>query len=372
MITTDVAIEFPVERSTRALSPQERQDLIDSKPSFGSRFTDHMVVASYSAEEGWHGFSVVPFAPFVMHPASAVLHYGQSIFEGLKAYASPNGGVALFRPEQNARRFAASARRMAMPPVPEEMFLQSLHALVKIEREWVPRAPGAALYLRPIMFARDTQLVTKPSKTYTFAVIAGPVSEYFAKGVAPVSVWISRNYIRAARGGTGEAKTAGNYAGSFAAQAEAFENGCEQVVWLDAFDRRTIEEMGGMNVYFVLKDGQNTKLVTPKATGTLLKGITRESLFTLAEDLGYTVEEREIDLDEWREGCRTGTITEAFACGTAAVIVPIGRAKMADAPDIVVNGGVAGPVATQLRERLLGIQHGTQEDTHGWMARVAV
>lgn len=358
--------ELPVQRSTRALSSAEREALIAQKPSFGSLFTDHMVTASFTRELGWHDCKVVPFGPFEMHPASSVLHYGQAIFEGLKAYATPDGGVSLFRPEMNARRFSASATRMAMPPLPETLFLDALKALVRTDRDWVPREPGASLYLRPMMFARDPRLLTRPSDTYTFAVIASPVSEYFAHGVAPVSVWISKNYIRAARGGTGEAKAAGNYAASFAAQAEAISHGCEQVVWLDAIDRRTIEEMGGMNLYFVVKEGQASKLITPKATGTLLKGVTRHSLFALANDLGYQVEERAIDVDQWRDGCRTGAITEAFACGTAAVIVPIGKAKTSDGDDIEVNGGLPGPVATQLREHLLGIQHGTLEDRHGW------
>lgn len=362
--------DLPVRRSANALDPAQRQSLIDQRPPFGSLFTDHMVTAQYTAEKGWHGCEVVPFGPFQMHPAAAVLHYGQSIFEGLKAYASPDGGVALFRPERNAARFARSAARMAMPPLPEQMFLSALKALVQIDREWVPREHGSSLYLRPYMFAQDPRLLTKPSNTYTFAAIASPVFEYFQNGVSPVSVWISTTYIRAARGGTGEAKTSGNYAASFAAQAEAFEHGCEQVLWLDAMDRRTIEELGGMNIYFLVKNGTTTKLVTPKAAGTLLRGVTRESLFTLAADFGYEVEERSIDVDEWREGCRSGAISEAFACGTAAVIVPVGRAKSSGVEDIVVNGGQAGPVTTQLRERLLAIQHGTCEDTHGWLVAV--
>ncbi|RKT99051.1 branched chain amino acid aminotransferase [Burkholderia sp. Nafp2/4-1b] len=370
MGNTSVVAGVTVHKSTHALGAVERQAVIESKPPFGSAFTDHMAIAKYTPEKGWHDCSVVAFAPFEMHPASAVLHYGQAIFEGLKAYATPDGGITLFRPSMNAHRFAASATRMGMPPLSEEMFLSALKALVNVERDWVPRGPGASLYLRPMMFARDPRLLTKPSETYTFAVIASPVSEYFSKGLAPVSVWISKNYIRAARGGTGEAKCAGNYAASFAAQAEAMVNGCEQVVWLDAIDRKTIEEMGGMNLYFVFKDGAGHKLVTPKPTGSLLKGVTRDSLLTLALELGYAVEERVIDVDQWRDGCRSGEITETFACGTAAVIVPVGRARTSDDEDIVVNGGEPGPVATQLRENLLGIQHGQRSDPYGWTVRV--
>jgi branched-chain amino acid aminotransferase len=343
---------------------------MDQKPPFGSLFTDHMVLANYAPKDPWGDAAVVPFAPFEMHPASQVLHYGQAIFEGLKAYRQPDGAVALFRPEMNACRFAASAARLAMPPVPAPLFLCALKGLVQTERDWVPSAPGASLYLRPMMFARDPRLLTKPSENYTFAVIASPVWDYFAKGVEPVSVWISTKYIRAVRGGTGEAKVAGNYAAGFAAQAEAMAHDCEQIVWLDAIDRRTIEELGGMNLYFVLKEGSRTKLVTPQASGSLLKGVTRDSLFTLAQDLGYEVEERPITTEEWRDGSRTGVITETFACGTAAVIVPVGRVRSADAEDFLINEGQPGPVTTRLRELLLGIQHGTVLDKHGWRVLV--
>ena len=370
MTTQSKSAEIAIHLSATARSADERQRLMESKFNFGELFTDHMLTAQYSPTEGWHDFRIAAVAPFEMHPASTVLHYGQAIFEGMKAYATPDGGVALFRPEMNARRFRESAERMAMPPVPEEMFVASLNALVQIERAWVPDAIGAALYLRPMMFARDVRLLTKPSQSYTFAVIASPVSEYFRNGLAPITVWISDKYIRAARGGTGEAKCAGNYAGGFAAQAEAAAHDCEQVVWLDAFDRQTIEELGGMNVYFVFRNGDRTTLVTPKATGTLLKGVTRDSLLTVAKDCGYEVEERRIDVQEWREGCRSGAITEVFACGTAAVLVPVGRAKSSTGEDIVVNGGAPGPVAANLRDRLLAIQHGTAPDTHGWLTRV--
>lgn len=340
------------------------------KFKFGELFTDHMLTAQYDPETGWHQFQISAVAPFQMHPGSTVLHYGQAIFEGLKAYAAPDGRVALFRPEMNARRFRASAERMAMPPLPEDMFLEAVRTIVQVERSWVPEAVGASLYLRPMMFSRDVRLLTQPSSTYTFAVLASPVSEYFRNGLSPVSVWISDRYIRAAPGGTGEAKCAGNYAAGFVAQAEAASHDCEQVIWLDAIDRVSIEEMGGMNVYFVSNDGSGTKLITPKVSGSLLKGVTRDSLLTLAADRGYAVEERRITVDDWRQGCKAGYITEAFACGTAAVIVPIGRAKSASAEDIVINGGQAGPVAAQLREKLLNIQHGWAPDEHSWISYI--
>ncbi|MEO8937334.1 MAG: branched-chain amino acid aminotransferase [Burkholderiaceae bacterium] len=369
-MSTTASQTFAVRPSATARTADARREAMASNPKFGDLFTDHMAVAQYTPEAGWHDFEVTALAPFSLHPASSVLQYGQSIFEGLKAYAVPDGGIALFRPGMNARRFAKSAQRMAMPELPEAHFLSALEALVTVERDWVPTASGTSLYLRPMMFARDARLITKPSTRYTFAVIACPVGNYFPNGVEPVTVWISHDYIRAARGGTGEAKFAGNYAASFAAQAEAAAHGCDQVVWLDAIDRNTIEEMGGMNLYFVTKRDGRITLVTPQASGSLLRGVTRDSLVTLAADLGYGFEERQITVDEWREGCRTGVITEAFACGTAAVIVPIGRAKSSVGDDIVVNGGESGPVAMGLRERLLAIQHGFEPDRHGWMVRV--
>jgi len=366
----DTNAAFTINRSPTALTPDQRRAVMESQPKFGDVFTDHMAVAQYTPEAGWHDCEITALAPFQLHPATSVLHYGQAIFEGLKAYAMPDGGISLFRPAMNAQRFALSAARMAMPQLPEDLFLASLKALVQVERDWVPKQNGSSLYLRPMMFSRDARLMTKPSASYTYAVIACPVGNYFPNGVAPVTVWISHEYIRAARGGTGEAKFAGNYAASYAGQAEAAAHGCDQVVWLDAIDRKGIEEMGGMNMYFVTKRDGKTTLVTPKASGSLLKGVTRDSLFTLAGDLGYAFEERRIDIDEWREGCRSGLITEAFACGTAAVIVPIGRAKSSADEDIVVNNGEAGPVAMQLRERLLAIQHGAAPDPHGWLMPV--
>ena len=284
---------FRMRNPSAARAAEARAEAM-AQPTFGETFTDHMAVAQYSKERGWHDCEITPLAPFEMHPASSVLHYGQAIFEGLKAYATPDGGIALFRPGMNAQRFAKSAERMAMPPLPEDLFLASIEALVDVERDWVPKASGSSLYLRPMMISRDARLMTKPSTTYTYALIACPVGNYFPNGVAPVTVWISHEYIRAARGGTGEAKFAGNYAASFAGQAEAIAHGCEQVVWLDAIDRSGIEEMGGMNLYFVTKRDGRTTLVTPEASGSLLKGVTRDSLFTLAADAGYAVEERRI------------------------------------------------------------------------------
>ncbi|MGU7774291.1 branched-chain amino acid aminotransferase [Burkholderia sp. MR1-5-21] len=358
--------EVEIRKSEKCLSPEDRTRLLESRPKFGEAFTDHMLIAEYDRSNGWHDFAVTGFDDISMHPASHVIHYGQSIFEGMKAYRQPDGSIATFRPRVNAERFAASARRLAMPPISEAMFLKSLQALVETEQDWVPNDLGESLYLRPVMFSRDPVLLTKPSATYTFAVLASPSGAYFKNGVQPVDVWVSREYIRAAPGGTGEAKCAGNYAAALAAQQQAIENGCEQVIWLDAHGRTAIEEMGGMNVFFVFREGGKVKLVTPQASGTILKGVTRDSILTLAKDSGYEVEERRIEIGEWEAASRSGAMTEAFACGTAAIVVPIGRVKSVDG-EFVIGDGQAGPVAMSLRSKLLSIQHGLQPDTHGWL-----
>ena len=346
-------------------SDEERQRLMASRPPFGELFTDHMVVAEYTKAEGWHDFVVTALGPFSCHPATSVFHYGQAIFEGLKTYSQPDGSLAAFRVEKNAERFIASAQRMAMPPLPKEMFLASIQALVETDRKWVPAGFGESLYLRPFMIARESLLGTRPSSVYTFSVIACPVGNYFPNGLSPVSVWVSTDYVRAVRGGTGEAKCAGNYAASFLAQQQAREQGCDQVVWLDAIELKAIEEMGGMNLYFVFNENGKKKVVTPAPSGALLKGVTRDTLLTLAGDCGYLVEERRIELDEWQDGCANGRISEVFACGTAAVITPVGRVKSARG-EFSINDGKSGEVTMLLREKLLRIQHGLDADPYGW------
>ncbi|RKS80619.1 branched-chain amino acid aminotransferase [Motilibacter peucedani] len=350
------------------LSDAERQAAL-ADPGFGRVFTDHMVLARWDSARGWHDAELVPYGPLALDPATMVLHYGQEIFEGLKAYAQPDGGVAVFRPDANAARMARSAERMAMPPLPTELFVESVEALVRQDVAWVPRDPGKALYLRPFMIATEVGLGVRPANSYTYLLIASPAGAYFSRGVQPVTVWLSTEYTRAAPGGTGAAKTGGNYAASLAAQHEASQHGCDQVVWLDAAEHRWVEEMGGMNLFFVHGAGAHARLVTPSLTGTLLPGITRESLLTLAADLGLGVEERRISTQDWREGNENGEITEVFACGTAAVITPVGVVKSAAASWTVGDGG-AGPVALQLRQAMLDIQHGTAPDPHGWMHRV--
>ena len=294
-------------------------------PGFGRTFTDHMVRIDY-VNGSWGAGAVLPYSPLSLDPATMSLHYGQLIFEGLKAYHQPDGSIATFRPDQNAARFARSARRLAMPELSEGDFIASLEALVDIDRDWVPTGGDSALYLRPFMMSTEVGLGVRPSNAYAYLLIASPAGAYFPRGVKPVSVWLSTEYTRAAPGGTGEAKCAGNYAASLAAQAQAAEQGCDQVVWLDAIEHRWVEEMGGMNLFFVYGTGPNARIVTPKLTGTLLPGVTRDSLLTLATDLGYGAEERALTTDDWRAGNASGEISEVFACGTAAALftVPTG------------------------------------------------
>lgn len=359
---------YTVTTNPHAASDAQRAEVL-REPKFGQVFTDHMVSIEWTAEQGWHDPQVRPYAPISLDPAASVLHYGQAIFEGLKAYRNRGGGITTFRPEQNAERMRSSARRLAMPELPDELFLESLRQLVTVDQAWVPEAGGeSSLYLRPFMIANEASLGVKPSSSYTFYVIASPVGAYFSGGVKPVSVWISEDYVRAAPGGTGDAKFAGNYAASLLAQAQAEEKGCDQVVWLDAIERRYIEEMGGMNLMFVYgSEGSDAgiTIVTPSLSGSLLPGITRLSLLQVARDLGYATEERRITVDQWREGVASGEITETLACGTAAVITPVGTV-MSNNGEFTVGGNEAGDVSMKMRKRLRAIQEGEVEDTHGW------
>jgi branched-chain amino acid aminotransferase len=340
----------------------ERVAEVLAKPGFGQHFTDHMVTIRWNREKGWHDAEVGPYSSLSLDPAAMVLHYGQAIFEGLKAYRQPDGSIASFRPEANAERFRSSARRMAMPELPDELFLESVRQILAVDDRWVPAAEEESLYLRPFMISTEKGLGVRPASEYLYVLIASPAGSYFAGGVRPVSVWLSTEYVRAAPGGTGAAKFAGNYAASLVAQAQAAEKGCDQVVWLDAVERRWVEEMGGMNLFFVFGD----KVITPELTGTLLPGITRSSLLELASDLGLSVEERRISTDEWEKATASGELTEVFACGTAAVITPVGHVKHAGGEFTIGDGG-SGSVTMKLRERLTGLQHGHVADTHGWM-----
>jgi branched-chain amino acid aminotransferase len=359
---------------TRTPNPQPvppgRRAEILANPGFGQHFTDHMVTLRWDRERGWHDAAVGPYRGIELDPAVMVLHYGQEIFEGLKAYRQPDGSIASFRPWANAARFRSSARRLAMPELPDELFIASLRELIAVDGEWVPPAGGEqALYLRPFMFATEVGLGVRPSARCLYLLIASPSGPYFRDGVRPVDVWLCTEYVRAAPGGTGEVKCGGNYAASLAAQAQAMQMGCDQVVWLDAVERRWIEEMGSNNLFFVFGEGRDAHLVTPNLTGTLLPGITRDSLLTLSRELGYTTEERRISIEEWEKKVETGEISEVFACGTAAVITPVGRARHANG-EFVIGSGEPGPITLRLREALTAIQRGKAPDTHNWMYRL--
>jgi len=349
------------------LSSAERAERMQNL-GFGQLFTEHMVTVPYHADDGWGPGVLQPYRPLQLDPAASVLHYGQAIFEGFKAYRQVDGGVSTFRPEANARRFASSARRLAMPELPEDLFIEAADVLIRQEHEWVPPAIGQSLYLRPLMIATEASLGVRPAKQYLFLIFGSPSGAYFPKGIKPVSVWLSVDYVRAVPGGTGETKCAGNYAASLVAQRQALSQGCEQVVWLDAVERKYVEEMGGMNLFFVYS-GDKTRLVTPKLTGSLLAGVTRDSVLRLARDMGYETEERLISVDEWRDDLKSGKMTEVFACGTAAVITPVGRVK-SKVGEWEITGDDTGPVAEQLRLRLLDIQHGKVADPYNWMHRV--
>lgn len=359
---TAPALDWQVTRNLAARSPQER-DAILANPGFGQHFTDHMVDVCWSDGGGWHRPRVQPYGPISLDPSAAVLHYGQEIFEGLKAYRHEDGSIWSFRPDANAARMQRSARRLALPELPAEYFIDALKRLIAVDGAWVPGEPETSLYLRPFMFAKEAFLGVRPAKKVAFYLIASPAGAYFAGGVSPVSIWLSTNYARAGRGGTGAAKTGGNYASSLLPQAEAAENGCQQVLFLS--DDKYLEELGGMNVVLVYKDGT---LVTPESE-SILEGITRDSILALAEDRGHRVERRQVSIDEWREGAASGDITEVFACGTAAVVTPIGQLK-AESFTIGSPDAVAGEVTMSLREELTGIQHGRLEDRHGWMHRL--
>ena len=358
-------LDFEIRPNPAPVSATERAGML-ANPGFGRVFTDHMVTIRYAESKGWYDAHVEPRGPITIDPATAVLHYAQEIFEGLKAYTQPDGGVAMFRPAANAQRFQQSAERMAMAELPEQLFIDSLTELVTIDREWIPPGEDASLYLRPFMFASEVFRGVKPSAEYTYMVIASPAGAYFKGGVKPITIWVSEEFTRAAPGGTGAAKCGGNYAAGLAAQAEAIENGCDQVVYLDAVERRYIDELGGMNVFFVLDDGS---LATPPLSGTILPGITRDSVIQLARRAGRQVVERPVSMDEWRDGAASGRIREAFACGTAAVITPIGTIKSPHF-EFTVADGASGEVTMALRKELADIQRGRATDPFGWVHRV--
>lgn len=348
-----------------ARSGAER-DAILADPGFGNHFTDHMFLAEWTPETGWADARVVPYGPLQLDPATAVLHYAQEIFEGLKAYVHEDGSIWSFRPEANAARLQRSARRLALPELPTDWFLGSIKALVEADAAWVPSGAERSLYLRPFMFASEVFLGVRPSQHVTYSVIASPAGAYFKAGLNPVSIWLSEDFTRAGVGGTGAAKCGGNYAASLLPQQQAYANGCEQVAFLDSVEGKWLEELGGMNLYFVQADGS---IVTPELSGSILEGITRDSILTLARDLGHEVTERKISIDEWRTGVADGTFTEVFACGTAAVVSPVGRLAW-EGGEVTWGEGQIGEVTAEIRSALVDIQGGRAADTHGWMTRL--
>lgn len=347
----------------------EKAEKLKEKPQgnlvFGQKFTDYMFVMDWKKDKGWHDARIIPYAPLEIDPAMMVLHYAQETFEGLKAYKSDDGKVYLFRPEMNARRFANSNKRMCMPEMPEDIFIKAVEELVKIEKDWIPNGDGESLYIRPFMFAYESSLGVKVADSYRFMIILSPVGAYYPEGVNPVKIYVEDIYSRTTEGGTGEAKCGGNYAGSLAGQVKAEELGYSQVLWLDGVHKKNVEEVGSMNVMFLI-DG---KVVTAPLHGTVLPGITRDSIITLLKDFGYEVEERDLPIDELMEAGKNGKLQEAWGTGTAAVISPIGQLYY-KGEEVEINNFKTGPLTQKLYDSLTDIQWGRAEDKHSWRLEV--
>ena len=349
---------------TKTTNPQPKPAK-GQKLGFGKIFTDHMFVMNYTEGKGWHDARIEPFHNISLSPAAMVYHYGQEMFEGLKAYKGPDGNVYLFRPDMNAKRTNATNDRLVIPQLPIEDFVQAVSAVVDVDRDWVPTEPGTSLYIRPFIIATDEFLGVAPSKTYLFMVILSPSGAYYESGLAPVGIWIEDEYVRAVRGGMGFAKTGGNYAASLIAQQKAHDAGYSQVLWLDGVERKYIEEVGAMNIFFKIAG----KVVTPALNGSILPGITRNSVLQLCRDWGYEVEERKISAEELLEAQANGTLEECFGTGTAAVISPVGKLRYKD--DVMpINGGDIGPLSQKLYDTITGIQTGILPDEKGWRVKV--
>lgn len=358
--------KFKLTPSSHLRSAEARAKILE-KPGFGRYFTDHMVAVRWEKEAGWHDAEVMPYGPISLDPAAAVLHYGQEIFEGIKAYRHADGSIWTFRPTANAERMQRSAKRLALPELPVDIFIESLKQIIAVDKDWVPSGEEASLYLRPFIIGDEVFLGVRSAHKASYYVIASPAGPYFDKGVGPVAIWLSTDFARAAKGGTGAAKCGGNYAASLLPQEQAYENGCSQVLFLDPAEGKYLEELGGMNLFLVF--GKENKLVTPALSGSILEGITRDSILQLARDRGMAVEERRISVDEWKQGVASGDITEVFACGTAAVITPIGQLKGTDF-SVGDLSAPAGTVTLSLRKELTDIQYGRAPDRHGWMVRL--
>ena len=335
------------------------------KLGFGKIFTDHMFVMNYTEGKGWHDPRVVPYENISLAPSAMVFHYGQEMFEGLKAYKNPDGNVYLFRPDMNAKRTNATNDRLVIPQIPVEDFVQAVSTVVDVDRDWIPTEPGTSLYVRPFIIATDEFLGVAPSKTYLFMIILAPSGAYYESGLAPVGIWIEDEYVRAVRGGIGYAKTGGNYAASLIAQKKAHDAGFSQVLWLDGVERKYIEEVGAMNIFFKIAG----KVVTPSLNGSILPGITRNSVLQLCRDWGYEVEERKISAEELLEAQANGTLEECFGTGTAAVISPVGKLRYKD--DVMtICGGEIGQLSQKLYDTITGIQTGILPDVNGWRVKV--
>ena len=332
---------------------------------FGKTFTDHMFLMDYDAGTGWHDPRIVPYGPLSLEPSAMVFHYAQEVFEGMKAYRNPKGGVQLFRPKDNIARLESSCQRLCIPPVPHDIALEAIRALVKLDERWVPSAPGTSLYIRPFIIATEPALGVHASPRYLFSVICCPVGAYYKEGVNPVKIYIEDEDVRAVRGGTGYTKCGGNYAASIRAGERAEEKGFAQVLWLDGVERKYVEEVGSMNVLFKI-DG---KIVTPKLTGSVLPGITRRSCLELLRDWGYEVQERLISAQELFQAAKSGALEEAWGSGTAAVISPIGVLAWKDEA-VTIHGGRIGDLSQKLYDTLTGIQWGTEPDPYGWVMEV--
>ncbi len=349
-----------IHAQTLKSKPQDESALV-----FGRTFTDHMFTMNYSSAKGWHNPTVKPYQPLELDPANLALHYGQALFEGMKAFHCPDGAIRLFRPMDNFSRMCQGAERLAMQPIDKEMALAGLKKLLEVEKDWIPHSPGTSLYIRPTLIATDAFLGVHASDTYLFFIILCPVAAYYKEGLKPVKIYVEDEYVRAARGGIGFTKAAGNYAASMLAGTLAEKKGYSQVLWLDAVERKYVEEVGAMNMLFII-DG---KLVTPPLRGSILPGITRNSVLKLASTMGIEVEERLISIDEVAETARNGRMSEAFGSGTAAVISPVGHFYW-KGEEIPVNGGQMGPVAQKLYDTLTGIQYGRIEDPFGWSMKL--
>ncbi len=349
-----------------AESGQLKEKPVDeSKLGFGNYFTDHMFLMNYEEGSGWQDPRVVPYSELRLDPAALSLHYGQEIFEGLKAYRSSDDGIYLFRPEENFRRMSQSATRLCMPELDMDLVMEGMKKLIMQDRDWIPKSEGTSLYIRPVMLATEPHVGVRPSKSYLFYIIISPVGAYYAEGLNPVKIYIETEYVRAAVGGIGEAKAAANYAASMLATEKAKEKGFSQVLWLDAAERKYVEEVGTMNIFFVIGD----EVITPPVGGSILPGITRDSVIQLIKDWGLKMIERPITVDEVVETAKKGAVKEIFGTGTAAVISPVGQISIRD-EDLVIAGGQMGELSQKLYDEIVGIQYGTKNDPHGWRIRI--